>query len=252
VHKRLAREHRQCAHRRSSVITSLPDVSEVEMTFERWKQWFREAAVAVLTRLPADGVAVFYQTDIKHEGEWIDKAYLCQRAAEDTGAILLWHKIVCRTPPGSKHFGRPAYSHMLCFSKGLKLEPHNLADVLPAMGATAWVRGMGAEAALFACNFIKRHTTTRTVVAPFCGMGTALAAANFVGLDAVGVELSIKRARQSQFTVMDEKHKVWDSRSWKYRSASGGANAGAPTAAEEGGAEEEQEVGASGDDVGGD
>jgi tRNA G10 N-methylase Trm11 len=36
------------------------------------------------------------------------------------------------------------------------------------------------------------------VVDPFCGLGTILAVANEHGLDAIGVELSSKRARKAR------------------------------------------------------
>lgn len=183
-----------------SFITSLPDVSELAgMDVAAWKAWFRRAAGLVLSRTPDDGVAIFYQTDIKKAGEWVDKGYLVQRAAEDAGHRLLWHKVVCRRPPGTTTFGRPAYSHMLCFSRGLALDlAHATPDVLPDAGETTWTRGMGTRACLLACRFVLDDTATRTVVDPFCGRGTALAVANHLGLDAVGVELSPKRARQAR------------------------------------------------------
>ena len=43
-----------------------------------------------------------------------------------------------------------------------------------------------------------RFRPTRVVVDPFCGLGTALAVANVMGLDAVGVELSAKRAEKAR------------------------------------------------------
>lgn len=103
-------------------------------------------------------------------------------------------------------------------------------------GDVAWVRGMGVQTALGACRFVRdvvarpalrpppalsrpvllpsaeqlRPFPFRTVAAPahpaqgdaevcdpFCGSGTVLAAANSLGLDAVGVELSSKRARHA-------------------------------------------------------
>jgi hypothetical protein len=70
--------------------------------------------------------------------------------------------------------------------------------VLPDAGEVTWTRGMGVQACLLACRFILEHTPTRTVVDPFCGHGTALAVANALGLDAVGVELSRKRAKKAR------------------------------------------------------
>jgi hypothetical protein len=183
-----------------SVVTSMPDVSEFTGTpLAEWKAWFRQTAGRVLAAVPEDGVALFYQTDVKKAGAWVDKGYLVARAAEEAGVELLWHKVVCRRPPGTVTFGRPAYSHLLCFSRGVRVElGRATADVLPEAGEVTWTRGMGVQACLVACRFILEHTATRTVVDPFCGHGTALAVANALGLDAVGVELSRKRAKKAR------------------------------------------------------
>lgn len=183
-----------------SLITSMPDYSEFpSLTLAAWKEWFIEAAKLVLASCPRDGVAIFYQTDIKKDGAWVDKGYLIQKAAEETGHSLLWHKLVCRAPAGSVTFGRPAYSHLLCFARDLRADlAKSTADVLPSAGETTWTRGMGLEACLAACRFVISHTPTRTIVDPFCGHGTVLAAANELGLDAIGVELSRKRAKKAR------------------------------------------------------
>ncbi len=164
-----------------------------------WREWFVSAAALVLSRCPPEGVAIFFQTDIKKGGEWVDKGYLVSKAAEQAGARTLWHKIVCRAAPGDTTFGRPAYSHMLCFAPALSIDlARATPDVLPDAGEMTWTRGMGVKACVAACRFILGSTATRTVVDPFCGRGTALAVANGLGLDAIGVELSKKRARQAQ------------------------------------------------------
>lgn len=182
-----------------SFVTSLPDVSEVNLSLVDWEEWFQRAARLVLSRCPDDGVAVFYQTDIKREGRWIDKGYRVQRAADAEGVALLWHKIVCRAPAGLTTFGRPAYAHLLAFSRRVRAEPaQSTPDVLPRMGAMTWPRAIGLAACEVACRFVLLHTATRTVVDPFCGVGTVLAVANALGLDAVGVELSLRRARRAR------------------------------------------------------
>jgi hypothetical protein len=183
-----------------SVFTSLPDVSELApMGLDAWRRWFVDAAGLVLARVPDDGVAVFYQTDIKVERRWVDKGYLVQRAAEEGGHALLWHKVVCRVAAGAPTPGRPGYAHLLCFSRGVLPDPSRAtADVLPALGAMTWSRAMGLDAARAAVRFIRTQTRSHTVVDPFCGVGTALAAANEAGLHAVGVELGAKRARRAR------------------------------------------------------
>ena len=183
-----------------ALITSMPDVSELGgASLEVWRTFFSAAAGLVLAATPADSVTIFFQTDIKKEGVWVDKGYLCQRAAEQARAHELFHKIVCRVKPGAITFGRPAYSHLLGFSRGLALNAAKAtADVLPEAGETTWTRGMGVAACEAACRFVLENTDARTVVDPFCGHGTLLAVANALGLDAIGVEKSAKRARKAR------------------------------------------------------
>ncbi len=183
-----------------ALVTSLPDVSELPaLGFEGWRSWFMGAAELACRRVADNGVAIFFQTDIKWEGGWVDKAYLVQRGAEAAGSRLLWHKVVCRSPAGTTSFGRPAYAHMLCFSRELRLEPgQSSPDVLPGLGAMPWPRAMGTAACEAVCTFLLAHTAARVVVDPFCGQGTMLAVANARGLDAVGVELSAKRAERAR------------------------------------------------------
>jgi hypothetical protein len=181
----------------TSVITSLPDVSELpRLGFEGWRTWFMGGVEAILRWLPDDGVAVFYQTDVRHEGVWVDKSYLVLRAAETAGAALVWHKIVCRRPPGTIAIGRPTYAHMLCLARRVVAAPERPGpDVLADAGPMSWSRATGETAIRLACRFLRDETPTRTVVDPFCGEGSVLAVANAFGFAAVGVDLSAKRCR---------------------------------------------------------
>lgn len=184
----------------ASVITSMPDLSEIPaLSLEAWERWFTEAARLIVDRTPPEGASIFYQTDVKKAGRWIDKGYLVQKGAEVAGGRLLWHKIVCRVPAGHVTFGRPAYAHLMAFSRGLDAHPgRSTADVLPELGEMTWARAIGLKACEVACAYVRDHTATRTVVDPFCGVGTVLAVANAMGLDAVGVELSTKRANRAR------------------------------------------------------
>jgi hypothetical protein len=188
-----------------SVVTSLPDVAEMAgMTLDAWTRWFEDAARRVLDAVPDDGVAIFFQSDVKRAGAWIDKGALVQRAADAAGARLLFHKIVCRKPAGTVTFGRASYSHLLAYSRGVRPKPERAtADVLPDGGFQPSVKSMGVNACLDACRFIARETTTRTVVDPFCGHGTVLAVANALGLDALGVDLSSRMCQRARTLTVE-------------------------------------------------
>ena len=183
-----------------SVVTSLPDVSEIPaLDLAAWTRWFEDTAALVVGAVPDEGVAVFFQSDIKRGGAWIDKGALVQRGAERAGARLLFHKIVCRKPPGAVTFGRAAYSHLLGYSRGVRPRPERAtADVLADAGFMPGTKAMGVDACLDACRFVRRETATRTVVDPFCGYGTVLAVANALGMDAVGVDLSARMCKKAR------------------------------------------------------
>ena len=192
------------------MVASLPDISEFNLSLSEWKAWFLDTAALILSKCPDDGVVVFYQSDIKMDGIWVDKSYLCQKAAESVGSSLLWHKIACRTQVGSTTFGRPAYSHVLCFSKSARVSDQiGGIDVLPDVGEKTWQRGMGLQTCLVIAKFLATHTATHTVIHPFCGEGSMLAAANFMGLHAIGVERSAKRAEKARTLKITPDGRTW-------------------------------------------
>ncbi len=183
----------------SSVITSLPDISEIpSLGFAGWQSWFEDAAALVMNSVPDEGVAIFFQSDIRHAGLWVDKGALIHRAAVRTGMGQLFHRIVCRKPPGTLSFGRATYAHLLGYSRTPIVARHPAADVLPDGGFKPGVKSMGVNACRDACLFVRDETTTRTVVDPFCGFGTVLAVANALGLDAIGVDLSVRMCRHAR------------------------------------------------------
>ena len=181
-------------------MTSLPDVSELsELGFKGWREWFIDTVSLLLTWLPDDGLGIFYQSDIRHDTVWIDKSFLVQLGAEKVGAHLVWHKIMCRKPPGTIGIGRPSYAHMLCFSKVKRPVPLKPGpDILANEGEKSWPRAIGQEAGKLAMRFLRDESATALVVDPFCGEGTVLAAANHFGMAALGVERSKKRCEESQ------------------------------------------------------
>lgn len=189
-----------------AVITSIPDLSELRWkSGDNYKSWFTNVASLILSKL-TDTIfpAIFYSTDSKVVdangvcSEWIDKSFLLHTAAKQQGFRLLWHKVA-----GMDRYGedvnatnRVTYAHVLCFTP--TTTTYNLNSIhFPDMferGRVVWSRGMGLNATLYAVQFLKTLGITK-VIDPFCGRGTVLAAANFEGLQAVGVELNPKIAR---------------------------------------------------------
>ena len=155
--------------------------------------------------VPDEGVAIFFQSDVAAPGCGSTRGPWCRAPRSARGWALLFHKIVCRKPPGTLTYGRASYSHLLGFARVLRPTLRRATpDVLPDGGFQPGVKAMGVLACVDACRFVLDETTTRTIVDPFCGWGTVLAVANALGLDAIGVDLSArmcKRARRLTVTV---------------------------------------------------
>ena len=181
----------------ASIVTSLPDVSELRLPLADWRRWFVGAATAAMHCASDDGVAIFFQSDVRHGGAWVDKGALVGEAAVAAGMTLLFHKIVCRLPPGTPTSGRASYAHLVAYARAPRVPRYASADVIPDGGAKPGTNAMGVNACREACRLV-RTTPTRTVVDPFCGWGTVLAVANAVGLDAVGVDSSPRMCRRAR------------------------------------------------------
>jgi hypothetical protein len=180
-------------------VTSLPDISELQLALPAWRTWFIDAVQQVVNAVPSESAAVFFQSDIKRDGAWIDKGAWVIRAAEDAGARVLFHKIVARRTPGLLTYGRPGYTHLIAVSRGLKCpDVLPIPDIIVDPGRLPWVRAMGIRAAAHAVRFAKDQVHAKVIFDPFCGVGTVLAVANTLGLDALGVERSTKRCAQAR------------------------------------------------------
>jgi hypothetical protein len=148
-------------------ITSLPDVSEVNLTLAVWRGWFLDAARRVIDAVPEEGAAMFFQSDIKQEGAWVDKGALVTRAAEEAGARILFHKIVCRLPPGTLTYGRPGFTHFIAVSRKMICPavlpiPDVITDPGPNPGFARWARGRPrTPCALPAITFMPRWSSIR-------------------------------------------------------------------------------------------
>lgn len=187
-------------------VTSLPDVSEIGKALPAWREWFLQAVRLVVDVVPDDSAAVFFQSDIKRDGGWIDKGALVIRAAEDAGARVMFHKVICRRPPGMLTSGRPGFTHLIAVSRAMQCpDILPIPDVIADAGRILWVRAMGVRAAAHAVRFARDQAGARLIFDPFCGVGTIPAVANALGLDALGLELAKKRCEQSRTqTVRNE------------------------------------------------
>lgn len=185
-------------------VTSLPDVSELNLPLLAWREWFLNAVQLVLHSVEDNRAALFFQSDIKHENVWIDKGAMVIRAAEDAGAQVLFHKIVARRQPGLLTYGRPGYTHLIAVSRRLTCpDVLPIPDIIVDPGRQPWVRAMGIRAAAHAIRFARDHARASLIFDPFCGVGTTLAVANALGLDALGLEKSRKRSEQSRTLSFD-------------------------------------------------
>jgi hypothetical protein len=185
----------------ASVITSLPDISELPaLSYDAWCLWFQAAARKVLDAVTAQSIVVFYQSDVRHRGLWVDKAELVARAAREANAQMLFHKIVLRKTPGTVTYGRASYSHLVGYSKGVlpQLAPGSISGDVLHCGSVANSKVMSPNACVDACGYVKHNASSTLIVDPFCGYGTVLAIANSMGFDALGVDLSARMCRRSR------------------------------------------------------
>ena len=113
-----------------SFVTSMPDISEFPgYSLNDWKTWFTQTAKLVLSRCAFDGVTIFYQSDIKVNGTWVDKATSANKQLNHSGE-LLWHKIICRSPAELRLSEDPPI-HYAVFLKRFKVIFLNLLPRFP-------------------------------------------------------------------------------------------------------------------------
>ena len=107
-------------------VTSLPDVSEVNLSLAAWREWFLNAVQLVIASVPDESAALFFQSDIKRDGAWIDKGAMVIRAAEDAGAGAVGMAGVGATAEGS------------CLSSvGVKFQPNQSDERFQSLLASA-------------------------------------------------------------------------------------------------------------------
>jgi hypothetical protein len=193
----------QLPHERSgwSVVSSIPDVSELGVSDAVWRAFFTDMSGALFKLVDDGGLLALIQTDVRTDGHWVDKSALVTTGVHAAGGELLARKIICRRPAGTCSTKRAAYSQLLVYGRGPlnPALPDTVPDVIADGGPVTWTRGVGLYAARAAIDVVRRFApATTTIVDPFCGEGMILAVANDRGLRAIGVERHSKRAEQAR------------------------------------------------------
>jgi len=183
-----------------SIVTSIPDIEEVQMNMTDYINFFRKSVKLCLESVKQNGYCIFLQTDRKQNG-WFDKSYIITDEAQKFNYRMLWHKICLNTEIGKKNSRRPTYSHMLCFSLTGTLGKQSTPDVIEA-GEVYYKNGFGINAVTFIINFLKDRGITK-VVDPFVGSGTVLHIANKLGLDAIGIDIDETQCEKSRIINTD-------------------------------------------------
>ena len=168
------------------IITSMPEMEEVNLKIKEYEVFFRATAKACISSIKDDGYCIFLQTDRKYHG-WVDKGYWITDEARTLGFHTVWKKIALTKEVGKADLFRPTYSTMLCFTKEGnvgKLSP----DVIYS-GEKTYTHAFGLEAVSLCVDYVKSQGVKK-IVDPFCGSGTTLAVANKMGLDAIGIDIS--------------------------------------------------------------
>ena len=182
-----------------AIVTSIPEMDEMDMTLTEYVPFFRRTAHLCLEAVKETGYCIFLQTDRKYKG-WVDKSYLITGEAEALGMRLLWHKIALRVDVGKADIYRPGYSHMLCYSKKGKIGIP-IADVV-YRGEVTYPNAFGMDAVRHVVGYLKKQGV-KSVVDPFVGSGTVVAIANAMGMSAIGVDIDKKQCEMAKKLVLD-------------------------------------------------
>jgi SAM-dependent methyltransferase len=168
------------------IVTSMPEMEEVNLKIKEYESFFRSAAKACFTSMAPNGYCIFLQTDRKYHG-WVDKGYWITDEARAMGFHTVWKKIALTKEVGKADLFRPTYSTMLCFTKD-----GNVGKLFPDViysGEKTYTHAFGVDSVTMCIEYAKSQGV-KGVVDPFCGSGTTLAVANKLGLHAIGVDIS--------------------------------------------------------------
>lgn len=177
-----------------NIVTGICDLEETNMSMEEYLNFFQNITNLIFQKMSPDGYAVFIQTDRKYQREWISKSYLISDLAYKNGFKMIWHKIILHRDVNKTDLHRPTYGHMLCYSQN-GTTGSAFPDVLP-VGHKLYKNGTPINGALEALKFIKQYNKTdSSVLDPFVGQGTIPVLANYLGMDAVGIDIDSEQVK---------------------------------------------------------
>ena len=185
-----------------AILTSLPEMEEMNMNIKDYEVFFRDAVAKCIERVDDSGYCIFTQTDRKHHG-WVDKSYWITDVATSQGWHMVWKKISINQTVGKVSLFRPPYSYMLCYTKKGSVGK-SLPDIIES-GPHLYTHGFGLAAIALCVQYLKNQGV-KLVVDPFVGQGTTAAVANLFGLNAIGVDIDPKQckaAKKLELTLED-------------------------------------------------
>lgn len=175
-----------------NIVTGIPDMSEVNMTPQKYLLFVRKTIDLFFRKIDPKGYVLLQMTDRKYQKTWIDKSYLAQKIAEEHQISLRWHKLILLRPVGSTHIQRPTYQHYLCFS--YQSGPGEATPDVTMCGKKSYKNASCPNGTKHAIQFIKRYSPFNMIVDPFVGRGTTLIEAQKQrGLEGLGIDLDRKQ-----------------------------------------------------------
>lgn len=186
-----------------AIITSLPDLSELQTNLGGWIRFVIEACEALDSALDEGGVIWFYQTNRKYNRTIVNKHQFIGNEFLQRGYQQLHHKIALARDPGKVDLYRPTFTQLFSFSKSLTAG-RATPDVFHR-GEMIYPNAMGTTACIKAISYVQAYVDTDTILDPFCGMGSVLAVSNAMGLHAVGVDIDKDMCHMAEKTVYKPK-----------------------------------------------
>ncbi len=184
-----------------AIVTSIPDMSEVNMEETEYIPFLRKSAHHILNCITDTGYAIFIQTDRKKRG-LIDKSYHISDEAIRLGFRMMFHKISLIRDVDVKDLYKPTYTHVLCYSKEGK--PGRSTSDVYDRGSVLYKNGAGYETIKRSLEFLQTQHI-HTVVDPFVGQGTVLKVAIECGFTSgIGIDIDAKQCEISRNHIHTE------------------------------------------------